>query len=514
MPRTLHDLTGVIGRPREDYAEKEEAAPAPPTVTEPQMEAPALEAPAPVPPVPAPVSEVAAPEAPVTLPSGMAVQSGLYAPAPPDLVPPVPAPVSVVSAPEAPVTPPPDTGLLNGGESAAAPVLEPSPAIIRNELSFPSTPTPPPSIPVPEDHDEVSAVEISERSRIDKLLEHMVQKEASDLHLKVGSPPGIRVSGRLTPIRDTEPLTPEDTWGLIELILSPEQMAQFQEEGDCDLAYSAAGLGRFRVNVMMQRGSAGMVLRRIPHEIPSLEDLSLPSVCENLVMKPRGLVLITGPTGSGKSTTRASMIDHRNRREAGHIVTLEDPIEFVHSDRMSYISQREVGADTKSFTGGLRRALRQDPDVILIGELRDLETISMALTAAETGHLVLATLHTTGAVQTVDRIVDVFPSGQQQQVRLQLSGALQGVISQVLVPKIGGGRVAALEILVAVDAVRACIREGKTPQLVNSLQTGGRLGMTLLDASLARLVKRRQIELTEAMAKANKPDDLKVLLGK
>ncbi len=373
-------------------------------------------------------------------------------------------------------------------------------------------PVPPPPAPAPQE--EAPAPEVPKASPIDELLKLMVGEDASDLHVKVGSPPGIRVCGRLTPIPDLLALTPEDTRELVDLILTPNQAKQFSSEGDCDFAYSVAGLGRFRVNAMMQRGSPGMVFRRIPHEIPSMESLDLPAVCETLVMKPRGLVLITGPTGSGKSTTLASMIDHRNGREAGHILTLEDPIEFVHSDRMSFVNQREVGTDTKSFNDGLRRALRQDPDVILIGELRDLETISMALTAAETGHLVLATLHTTGAVQTVDRIVDVFPPQQQQQVRLQLSGALQGVVSQVLVPKVGGGRVPAFEVLVAVDAVRACIREGKTPQIVNALQTGGRLGMTLLDASLANLVLSGQVELTDAIAKANKPEDLKTLLKK
>jgi len=390
-------------------------------------------------------------------------------------------------------------------EPSPAP-LEPSPAPLEPSPA-PLEPSPAPLFAAPAPIENPA-----NKALIEELLKLMVEADASDLHLKVGSPPGIRVNGSLTPIPDRPVLTPEDTWALIEVILNPEQLTQFREVGDCDLAYSAVGLGRFRVNAMKQRGSAGMVLRRIPHEIPNLSDLGLPKICETLVMKPRGMVLITGPTGSGKSTTLASMIDYRNRREAGHILTLEDPIEFVHSDRMSFVNQREVGADTRSFNDGLRRALRQDPDVILIGELRDLETISMALTAAETGHLVLATLHTTGAVQTVDRIVDVFPPGQQQQVRLQLSGALQGVVSQVLVPKVGGGRIAALEILVAIDSVRACIREGKTPQIVNALQTGGRLGMTLLDASLARLVKSGEVELDEAMAKANKPDEFKGLL--
>jgi twitching motility protein PilT len=394
-------------------------------------------------------------------------------------------------------------------EFAAIPLAGPPPPVAPSAMEYRSLR---PSGAVP--RVEVRAAKAAESSPIDELLRVMVEADASDLHLKVGSPPGLRVSGSLDPLPDTAPLTPQDTWALVGSILDPEQMEQFRRDGDCDLAYSSPGIGRFRVNAMMQRGSAGMVLRRIPHEIPTLKALNLPPVCETLVMKPRGLVLITGPTGSGKSTTLASMIDHRNRREAGHILTLEDPIEFVHSDQMSYVNQREVGADTRSFSDGLRRALRQDPDVILIGELRDLETISMALTAAETGHLVLATLHTTGAVQTVDRIVDVFPSGQQQQVRLQLSGALQGVISQVLVPKIGGGRVAALEILVAVDAVRACIREGKTPQIVNALQTGGKQGMTLLDSSLAQLVQSGQVELKEALAKANKPDELRELIKK
>jgi twitching motility protein PilT len=252
----------------------------------------------------------------------------------------------------------------------------------------------------------------------------------------------------------------------------------------------------------------GLVLRKIPMEVPDIEKLNLPPVCKVLAMKPRGLVLVTGPTGSGKSTTLAAMIDFRNRSERGHILTMEDPIEFVHNDKMSFVNQREIGGDTASFSGALKRALRQDPDVILVGELRDLETVALAITARKPAPCVWHASHHR-AIKTVDRIIDVFSPEQQQQVRMQLSGALQGVISQVLVPKKGGGRVAAFEIMIAIDAIRANIREGKTAQMLNVLQTGSRYGMQLLDLTLTKLVQSGQVELEDALAKANSPDSIK-----
>ena len=272
-----------------------------------------------------------------------------------------------------------------------------------------------------------------------------------------------------------------------------------------DTSYSIAGVARFRVNILRQRGSVSLVLRLIPAVIPSMDELGLPKICRELAMKPRGIVLVTGPTGSGKSTTLAAMIDLINSNEKSHILTMEDPIEFLHNDKQCYINQREVGTDTADFSEALRRALRQDPDVILIGEMRDLETISLAVTAAETGHLVLATLHTTSAVKTIDRVVNVFPAGQQNQIRLQLAGTLQGVISQILIPKIGGGRIAAFEILVATDAVRAAIRENKVAQLPSIIQTGKQYGMIMLEDHLNWLISSKKVKYEEAMTKANVP---------
>jgi twitching motility protein PilT len=348
---------------------------------------------------------------------------------------------------------------------------------------------------------------------MNQLLQGMVKWDASDLHLKVGSPPGVRLHGHIQPIQNLEPLKPANTIELMKQVLNEEQIAEFEKTGDLDCAYSIPGLARFRVNVMKQRGSVSMVLRKIPVAIPDIDQLKLPAICKELAMKPRGLVLVTGPTGSGKSTTLAAMIDYRNKNERGHILTMEDPVEFVHVDKLSYVNQREIGSDTKTFASALKRALRQDPDVILVGEMRDLETISMGLTAAETGHLVFGTLHTTGAAQTVDRIVDVFPPDQQEQVRVQLASTLQGVVSQVLLPKIGGGRVAAHEIMIAVDAIRACIREGKVSQMALQMQTGAKSGMIQLDTALGKLVQEGVVELKDALAKATSPDLVKRFAG-
>jgi twitching motility protein PilT len=345
--------------------------------------------------------------------------------------------------------------------------------------------------------------------QIDSLLKGMVQFDASDLHIKVGSPPGYRIAGSIQPLKNIPSLTADATLTLARQVLTSEQFDEFDRSGDYDCAYSIPGVARFRLNCMKQRGSTSLVFRKIPVEVPNIEDLGLPPICKELSMKPRGLVLVTGPTGSGKSTTLAAMIDYRNGNERGHILTMEDPVEFVHNDKMCYVNQREVGSDTATFASALKRALRQDPDVILVGEMRDLETISLGITAAETGHLVFGTLHTTGAIQTVDRIIDVFPPDQQQQIRVQLAETLRGVISQVLVPKKGGGRVAAHEIMIGTDPIKACIREGKTSQMQNVLQTGSKVGMQLLDNTLIALLRAGTIEMDDALAKAHNPDHIR-----
>jgi len=344
---------------------------------------------------------------------------------------------------------------------------------------------------------------------IQQLLTDMVNAGASDLHVKAGNVPGFRIDGEIQFMDQYPRLTPEMTADLCRQLMSHEQWERFQKEHDLDFSYAVRDLARFRINAMTQRSAKGLVIRQIPDTVPNARQLGLPEVCIDLAAKPRGLVLVTGPTGSGKSTTLAAMIDHINETEHGHILTMEDPLEFVHQDKNCLVTQRQVGQDTTSFREGLRRALRQDPDVILIGEMRDLETISMAITAAETGHLVFGTLHTTSAISTVDRIVDVFPTDAQQQVRVQLSGTLQGVISQTLVAKIGGGRVAAREILVATDAVRSLIREAKTAQMLNLMQTGRAHGMSTLEDELLRLAQEKLITPDDAVAKANRPEDVR-----
>ncbi len=359
----------------------------------------------------------------------------------------------------------------------------------------------------------LAARDVLDRPDIHLLLRLMVERGASDLHIKVGSPPGLRIDGDIVPASDV-PLTPADTASLVQALLSPDQFARFERDGDLDLSCAVPSLSRFRVNVLTQRGTIGLVARRIPEEVPSLEDLMLPEICRTLADKSRGLVLVTGPTGAGKSTTLAAMIDHVNRSRSGHIVTMEDPIEFIHRDKKCWVTQREIGSDSKDFPNALRRALRQDPDVILVGEMRDLETISLAVTAAETGHLVFATLHTTSAIQTVNRIVDVFPPGQQQQIRTQLADNLQAILSQNLLPRYGGrGRVAAIEILVATDAVRAMIRESKTPQIMNLIQTGSAQGMQTFDDAVCDLLEKRKITMETALAHAYNPQVLKKVIG-
>jgi len=341
--------------------------------------------------------------------------------------------------------------------------------------------------------------------KLTDLLHEMVAREASDLHIKAGSPPGLRIQGKLQPIAGWAPLSAKDCHALVDELLPDECREDYEKSRQADFSKGIDGVARFRVNVFHQRGSRAAVLRRVPLKAPMLEEMGYPPAVEELCRKPRGLVLVTGPTGSGKSTTLAAMIHYINRMEPGHILTLEDPIEFLHTDVKCYVNQREIGSDSPSFKDALRAALREDPDYILVGELRDLETISLAVTAAETGHMVFGTLHTSSAPQTIDRVIDVFAHEAQQQIRTQLSLTLQGVISQTLVPRVGGGRVCAQEIMVATDAVRSCIRDGKSSHLGNFLQTGARYGMQTLESCLAKLVIQGLVAPEQAISKANHP---------
>ncbi len=339
---------------------------------------------------------------------------------------------------------------------------------------------------------------------IDQLLKLTVQRDGSDLHLKSGSRPLIRIYGELLPVEEVDPLSPEQVRELAYSIMSDTQRQRFEEEWELDMAHVIEGLARFRVNVFIQRGNVGMVFRVIPIRIQTMEELGLPPVCRYFAERPRGLVLVTGPAGSGKSTTQAAMIDYINKHQPCHIMTVEDPVEFLHEDVQAVINQRELDTDTLSFSNALKYVLRQDPDVILVGEMRDLETIHLAITAAETGHLVFGTLHTPDAVQTIDRVIDVFPMHQQQEVRMQLAVNLVGVISQTLVKrKDGKGRVAAFETLVAVPAIRNLIREAKTFQINSMIQTGARQGMMTLDQYLAGLVKKGLVDRSEARMKCS-----------
>ncbi len=347
----------------------------------------------------------------------------------------------------------------------------------------------------------------------DILLETLARR-ASDLHITVGEPPMVRVRGRLTAMEGYPKLTGADTREVIYSILSNDQRQRLETDWQLDFAYAIPGHARFRVNAYFQRGSLGAAFRLIPAEIISIDDLGLPTIAHEFCKKPRGLVLVTGPTGSGKSTSLAAMIDEINATREEHIMTVEDPIEFLHSHKKCMVNQRELGADAQSFALALRAALRQDPDVILVGEMRDLETIATALTAAETGHLVFATLHTQDAPQTIDRIIDVFPAHQQGQVRVQLSVALQGVMTQQLLPTAdGSSRVAAIETLVPTPAVRNLIREGKTHQITSVMQTGAGVGMQTMDAALATLVRAGKLTQRQAEQRSSTPDDLRRLMG-
>jgi twitching motility protein PilT len=348
---------------------------------------------------------------------------------------------------------------------------------------------------------------------IDDLLENMVARGASDLHVTVGAEPTVRVMGGLERLREYDRLMPDETQRLLYRILSTEQQKHLEVKRQIDVSYSIPGLARFRVNVYFQRESIGAAFRMIPAELKSLADLGMPKAISELGQKPRGLVLVTGPTGSGKSTTLAALIDEINESRADHIMTIEDPIEFLHRHKRCIVNQREIGPDATSFAEALRGALRQDPDVILLGEMRDLETIATALTAAETGHLVFATLHTQDAPSTVDRLIDVFPAAQQEQVRVQIAGTLQGVVTQTLLPRRDGtGRVPAVEILLPDDAVRNLIRQAKIEQVYSVMQTGTQRGMQTLEQHLADLVAHGVVSVDVAVQRSSRPEQLEGVL--
>ncbi|HXF37631.1 MAG TPA: type IV pilus twitching motility protein PilT [Actinomycetota bacterium] len=349
---------------------------------------------------------------------------------------------------------------------------------------------------------------------VPELLEVVLEKGASDLHLTAGAPPVIRLHGELHRLEEYPVLGPRTLQGMIYAILPQKMRERLEQDLELDMSYSLPGKARFRVNVYFQRDALGAAFRLIPYEIKSVEELGLPAVVADLARFPRGFVVVTGPTGSGKSTTLAAMVDVVNRERAAHIMTVEDPIEFLHKHKRCIVNQREVGADTHGFAQALKHVLRQDPDVILVGEMRDLETISTAITAAETGHLVFATLHTQDAPQTIDRIIDVFPPHQQQQVRVQLSTTIQGIVTQQLLQTADGrSRVVACEVLVATPAVRNLIREGKTHQIYSVMQAGGRFGMQTMDMALAHLVKTGKITQQLAYERSHDPEELQRLIG-
>jgi twitching motility protein PilT len=349
---------------------------------------------------------------------------------------------------------------------------------------------------------------------VNDLLERVVDLGGSDLHMTAGLPPAVRIHGEIKHLTEFPVLTPSEIRRMIFAVLTQKQRERFENDLELDTSHSIPGLGRFRVNVFLQRDSVGSVMRVIPSEVVPFDQLGLPPAVLQFAGLPRGLILVTGPTGSGKSTTLASMIDVVNAHKSCHIMTVEDPIEFLHTHKAAVVNQREVGEDTNSFASALKHVLRQDPDVILVGEMRDLETISTALTAAETGHLVFATLHTQDAPQSVDRVIDVFPAHQQQQVRVQLAASLQGIVTQQLVPTPSGqGRAVASEVLVATPAVRNLIREGKTHQIYSAMQAGGKYGMQTMDMSLATLVKAGKVSLETALERCSNEQDLRRLIG-
>ncbi len=348
-------------------------------------------------------------------------------------------------------------------------------------------------------------------SLIQDILTKAKEKGASDVHVTVGLPPKMRLNGKLLPMEEFGKMLPPDTFAIAQEIMSEKQLEKLEENGQHDMSFSIPGIGRYRLNVFKQRGSVAMAFRVVASEIPTAQELGIPDVVIDLYNKKRGLVLVTGPTGSGKSTTLASIIDKINNNREAHVITLEDPIEFTYQHRMSIVNQREIGTDSNSYANALRAALREDPDVILVGEMRDLETISTAVTAAETGHLVLSTVHTIGASNTVDRLIDVFPSHQQQQIRIQLASVLEAIVSQQLLPAIDGvSRVAAFEVLNVNSAVRNLIREGKSHQLLTVMQTNRKLGMISMDDAIMELYRAQKITRETAVQFAQDPDTMQM----
>ncbi|GLY97346.1 twitching motility protein PilT [Actinoplanes sp. NBRC 103695] len=368
---------------------------------------------------------------------------------------------------------------------------------------------------VPQQAAPVDAVPADDLAMLDHMLVSLVESRGSDLHLTVGSPPMIRVDGSLRPLPGYGKLNSADTALLARAAVNAEQWDVFQRDHEMDFAHSIVGVSRFRGNLYIQRNSCGAVFRAIPHKIKPLDELGMPESVSRFAHLPRGLVLVTGPTGSGKTTTLASVLDLANRSRAAHIITIEDPIEFLHPHKRSVVNQREVGTDTQTFAQALKHALRQDPDIILVGELRDLETTATALTAAETGHLVLATLHTQSATQTIDRVIDIFPPHQQLQIRAQLAASLQGVVTQALAPKSDGkGRVVVSEILTATPAIRSLIREGKSHQIPSFMQAGGNEGMLSFDQHLAERVREGLVSMPNALEICHSAEELKRLIGR
>jgi len=347
---------------------------------------------------------------------------------------------------------------------------------------------------------------------VEKLLRLMVSKGASDLHLKVPSPPVLRINGELIVQDEFAPLAPQDVDSIFEQVTTQEQKETFYRELELNFAYSIPKLGRFRVNALRQRGTISLIFHLVPSQIPSIDQLELPQICKELILRPRGLILITGPAGSGKSTTLAAMINHVNENQRRNIITIEDPIEFLFRDKKCIIHQRELGSDTKSFSVALTQALRHDPDIIVIGEMRDLDTIRTAITAAETGHLVVGTLHTIDAAQTIDRIIDIFPAIQQRQVRLQLSQVIEAVLSQILLPRIQGGRIAAFEIMIGNNLIRRLIREERIYEIPQILELSSKEGMQSLNQALVDLVRRNIITVQDALNKSSNPLKLQELL--
>jgi len=429
---------------------------------------------------------------------------------PPASVPYTPAPTPVAAAPVAPAPAPMSVAPAAAPAAPAAPVAPSVPEQVAAEAAEPSA--------APEAAYTRGALEEDselEAGLLTELLIEVLEKNASDLHITAGARPTIRLHGSLQQMDERPIMTPPTIQRMLYAVLTQRQREKFEENLELDFAYAVPGKARFRVNIYRQRDALGAAFRLIPYEIKPLEDLGIPPSIANFSMLPRGFVLVTGPTGSGKSTTLASLIDLANRNRRDHIMTVEDPIEFLHRHKSCLVNQREVGEDTWSFQNALKHVLRQDPDIILVGEMRDLETISVALTAAETGHLVFATLHTQDAAQTIDRVIDVFPPHQQQQVRVQLAGALQGVVCQTLAKSADGqGRVVATEVLTATPAIRNLIREGKTHQIYSALQAGARHGMHTMDQHLADLVKTGKITYDVGLEKCHHVEDFNRLCGR